>query len=44
MTSRKTAYRDSVFINCPFDDEYDPIFRAIIFTVAVCGLVPRSPC
>ena len=34
MTSRKTPYRDSVFINCPFDDEYVPIFRAIVFTVA----------
>jgi len=42
MTSRKTPYQDSVFINCPFDDEYEPIFRAIMFAVAVCGFVPRS--
>ena len=42
MTPRKTPYRDSIFINCPFDDEYEPILRAIIFTVAVCGFVPRS--
>jgi hypothetical protein len=42
MTSRKTPYRDSVFINCPFDEEYLPIFRAIVFSVAASGLVPRS--
>jgi hypothetical protein len=27
-------YGKSVFLNCPFDDEYRPIFRAIVFTVA----------
>jgi hypothetical protein len=37
----RTLYADSVFINCPFDDEYLPIFRAIVFTVAACGFVPR---
>jgi hypothetical protein len=34
-------YQSSVFINCPFDGEYLPVFRAIVFTVSVCGLVPR---
>ena len=34
-------YADSVFINCPFDDEYLPIFRAIVFTVAASSFVPR---
>ena len=34
-------YASSVFINCPFDSEYLPIFRAIMFTVSVCGFVPR---
>jgi hypothetical protein len=33
---------DSVFINCPFDDEYRPIFMAIVFCVVDCGFVPRS--
>ena len=42
MTSRKTPYSDSVFINCPFDEEYLPIFRAVVFTVAACGFVPRT--
>src|SRR5205823_1618904 len=31
----------SVFINCPFDSEYQPIFEAIVFCVAECGFVPR---
>jgi hypothetical protein len=33
--------RSGVFINCPFDESYDPIFKAIVFTVAACGFVPR---
>jgi hypothetical protein len=37
----RALYADSVFINCPFDDEYLPVFRAIVFTVAACGFVPR---
>jgi hypothetical protein len=39
---RQALYERSVFINCPFDDEYLPIFRAIIFTVSACGFEPRS--
>jgi len=41
---RRPAVRDydrNVFINCPFDDSYDPLFRALVFTVFDCGLVPR---
>ena len=34
-------YARNVFINCPFDGEYLPIFRAVVFTVSVCGFVPR---
>jgi hypothetical protein len=33
---------DDVFINCPFDDKYAPIFRALIFVVIACGFRPRS--
>lgn len=36
------AYQRGVFINCPFDDAYRPLFDAIVFVVFVCGLVPRS--
>lgn len=35
------AYRQSVFINCPFDDRYKPLLQAATFTVVRCGFVPR---
>lgn len=31
----------NVFINCPFDDPYAPLFRAIVFTIFACGYNPR---
>jgi hypothetical protein len=31
----------SVFINCPFDKQYQPIFDAIVFRVVACGFEPR---
>jgi hypothetical protein len=34
-------YDTSVFINCPFDRDYQPLFEAIIFTVFDCGFRPR---
>jgi hypothetical protein len=34
-------YDENVFINCPFDDTYLPLFRALIFAVFECGLRPR---
>jgi hypothetical protein len=34
-------YARSVFLNCPFSSEYQPIFRAILFTIYVCGYGPR---
>jgi len=34
---RVADYSRNVFINCPFDEEYDPVFKAIIFTVHRCG-------
>lgn len=30
-----------VFMNCPFDDQFKPIFNAIVFTIFDCGFVPR---
>ena len=35
-------YSKSVFINCAFDDDFRPIFRAVVFTVLDCGYSPRS--
>jgi len=37
-----TPYADSVFINCPFDAAYQPLFDATIFAVMECGFLPRS--
>ena len=34
-------YNDNVFINCPFDSVYKPLFDAMIFTVHDCGFIPR---
>jgi len=35
------TYNRNVFINCPFDKEYTPLFDAILFTVYKCGFRPR---
>jgi hypothetical protein len=32
----------SVFINCPFDDDYSPVMDAIIFSTVCSGFLPRS--
>lgn len=32
----------SVFLNCPYDPEYEPLFDTLIFTVVCCGFTPRS--
>jgi hypothetical protein len=34
-------YDKSVFINCPFDRDYKPLFEAIVFTIFDCGFRPR---
>jgi hypothetical protein len=36
------GYAENVFINCPFDREYEPLLQALVFAVQVCGFVPRS--
>jgi hypothetical protein len=38
----KHPYSRSVFINCPFSPDYQPIFRAILFAVYACRFLPRS--
>ncbi|MCP4153886.1 MAG: hypothetical protein GY757_39535 [bacterium] len=35
-------YNNSVFINCPFDREYSPLFYAVVFAVFGCGYIARS--
>lgn len=36
------SYDNSVFINCPFDPAYRPLFEAVVFAVYDCGFYPRS--
>jgi hypothetical protein len=39
---RDTEYDQNVFINCPFDKEYAPLFEAIVFAVNDAGFRPKS--
>lgn len=41
MGAARGHYSRSVFINCPFDDRYWPLFEALVFTVLACGFEPR---
>ncbi|HYR06443.1 MAG TPA: hypothetical protein VEQ60_01665 [Longimicrobium sp.] len=36
------SYDNSVFINCPFDSTYRPLFEAVAFAVYDCGFYPRT--
>jgi hypothetical protein len=35
------AYERNIFLNCPFDTEYSPLFQAITFAVHECGFQAR---
>lgn len=35
------TFEQSVFINCPFDDDYAPILQAVSFCVTLLGFIPR---
>ena len=35
------TFENSVFINCPFDPDYDPILQAIVFCIVHLGYYPR---
>ena len=38
---KSSHYNDNVFINCPFDPVYKPLFDAMVFAVHDCGFIPR---
>jgi len=38
----KDEYSNQIFINCPFDDEYQKLYYSIVFVVLDCGFIPRS--
>ena len=35
------AFENNIFINCPFDNDYYPILRPLIFTIIYHGYTPR---
>ena len=35
------GYEQNVFINCPFDEQYYPLLRPLLFTVIYLGFTPR---
>lgn len=35
------TFKKSVFINCPFDEDFEPILQAIMFCVVYLGMTPR---
>ena len=41
IATRGSAKLPSVFINCPFDPSYLPVFHAIVFSVMALGFEPR---
>ena len=41
MSEASPRFERSVFINCPFDDDFAPILQAIAFCVADLGFHPR---
>ncbi len=41
MARAVNDYAQNVFINCPFDDKYKPLFDATVFTVQMAGFESR---
>jgi hypothetical protein len=41
MAKATSGYERSVFINCPFDGQYKPLFDAAVFAVQIAGFEPR---
>lgn len=37
----ESGFDTSVFVNCPFDEDYEPILQAILFCVVYLGFNPR---
>jgi hypothetical protein len=35
------AFDKCVFLNCPFDDDYEPMLQAMLFAMVYLGFVPR---
>lgn len=42
MAKMAAGTADDVFINCPFTEDYLPLFHCMLFTVMACGFRPRT--
>jgi hypothetical protein len=40
MEGELALLKRNIFINCPFDEEYKPLFRPLVFTCIYCNLKP----
>ena len=38
---RRNVFSRNVFVNCPFDSEYLPLLRPLLFTIIYVGFIPR---
>jgi hypothetical protein len=38
---RRRGFSRNVFVNCPFDAEYLPLLRPLLFTIVYVGFIPR---
>ena len=43
MPHSSQDFKNNVFINCPFDDQYRPLFDAVIFTIQLLALGLEVP-
>lgn len=34
-------FNKNIFVNCPFDDDYKPLLKSLLFTIIYCGFNPR---
>ena len=42
-SSSASDYDRNVFVNCPFDPQFQPLFQAMLFAVLDCGWMARCP-
>ena len=41
MKKQQNEFARSVFVNCPFDHDYLPLLRPLLFTIVYLGFLPR---
>ena len=41
MSAGAVDFKKSVFVNCPFDKDYYPLMRALLFTILYIGYTPK---